>query len=389
MDSRLINAVKVSNLLSFGPNPVDIPLRPLNVLIGPNGSGKSNLIEIISLFQAMPRDLMFPIRKGGGIRDWLRKGDRDATATIEASVEYPRGKQTLRHALGFTSVSQRFLMLDECVENSEPDEGQNDPCFYYRYQNSHPVISIRKEHRKLERDSVDPEQSILSQRKDPDQYPELTWLGDRLGKIRIYREWAFGRHAPLRQPQEPDAPNDFLAEDCGNLGLILNRMKREPKVKRRVIELLGEFYDGIEDFDVIMEGGSVQVFLQEGDFSIPATRLSDGTLRYLCLLAVLCHSNLPPLICIEEPELGIHTDIIPVLATLLKEASARTQLIVTTHSDALVDELSDTPESVLVCEKHDGCTEFRRLEQEALREWLQKYSLGELWNRGEIGGNRW
>jgi len=364
MDSRLINAVKVSNLLSFGPNPVDIPLRPLNVLIGPNGSGKSNLIEIISLFQAMPGDLMFPIRKGGGIRDWLWKGDRDAAARIEASVEYPGGKQTLRHALEFTSVSQRFLMLDECVENSEPDEGQNDPCFYYRYQNSYPVIS-------------------------PDQYPELTWLGDRLGKIRIYREWAFGRHAPLRQPQEPDAPNDFLAEDCGNLGLILNRMKREPKVKRRVIELLGEFYDGIEDFDVIMEGGSVQVFLQEGDFSIPATRLSDGTLRYLCLLAVLCHSNLPPLICIEEPELGIHTDIIPVLAALLKEASARTQLIVTTHSDALVDEFSDTPESVLVCEKHDGCTEFRRLEQEALREWLQKYSLGELWNRGEIGGNRW
>ncbi len=112
-------------------------------------------------------------------------------------------------------------------------------------------------------------------------------------------------------------------------------------------------------------------------------------MRFLCLLAILCHPSPPPLICIEEPELGIHTDIIPIIADLLKEASNRTQLIVTTHSEALVDELTQTPETVLVCEKREGRTRLQRLESKDLKVWLEKYSLGELWRKGEIGGNRW
>jgi predicted ATPase len=95
------------------------------------------------------------------------------------------------------------------------------------------------------------------------------------------------------------------------------------------------------------------------------------------------------LICIEEPELGIHSDIIPTIAKLLKEASKVTQIIVTTHSEVLVDELTETPESVLVCEKHEGSTQLRRLEKDLLEDWLKRYSLGELWRKGEIGGNRW
>jgi predicted ATPase len=93
--------------------------------------------------------------------------------------------------------------------------------------------------------------------------------------------------------------------------------------------------------------------------------------------------------CIEEPELGLHPDILPTIAELLKEASERTQLIVTTHSDALVSALSDSPESILVCERDSAGTHLQRLEREALKEWLEKYSIGELWRMGEIGGNRW
>ena len=112
-------------------------------------------------------------------------------------------------------------------------------------------------------------------------------------------------------------------------------------------------------------------------------------LRCLCLLAILCHPSPPWLVCIEEPELGLHTDILPIVGKLLKEASEYTQLIVSTHSDVLVDELSDCPESVLTCEKHDGSTMTKRLDGNALKEWLKNYSLGELWKKGEIGGNRW
>jgi predicted ATPase len=133
----------------------------------------------------------------------------------------------------------------------------------------------------------------------------------------------------------------------------------------------------------------VQVFFTEGNFTVPATRLSDGTLRYLCLLAILCDPEPPPIICIEEPELGLHPDAIPKVADLLISASERTQLIVTTHSDILVDAMTERPEVVLVCEKHEGQTTMNRLDTAKLQSWLDKYRLGELWTRGEIGGTRW
>lgn len=138
-----------------------------------------------------------------------------------------------------------------------------------------------------------------------------------------------------------------------------------------------------------MEAGRVQLFLEERNYSIPATRLSDGTLRYLCLLAILCHPNPQPLICIEEPELGLHPDVLPELSRLLIEASERTQLIVTTHSDILVDTMTEQPESVVICEKHNGETQMRHLRKNDLTEWLEKYRLGELWTKGQIGGTRW
>ena len=113
------------------------------------------------------------------------------------------------------------------------------------------------------------------------------------------------------------------------------------------------------------------------------------TLRYLCLLAILCHPNPPPVICLEEPELGLHPDIIPEVAKLLVEASSRTQLFVTTHSDILVNALSDAPEAVIVCEKLDGATQLQRLDAKELKPWLERYRLGDLWIRGDLGGTRW
>jgi predicted ATPase len=160
---------------------------------------------------------------------------------------------------------------------------------------------------------------------------------------------------------------------------------------RQVIEKLKEFYSAAEEIIIGIQGGRVQLWIREKGLSqpVPAIRLSDGTLHYLYLLALLCHPTLPPLLCIEEPEIGLHPDILPVIANLLIEASQRTQLIVTTHSDTLVSALSDVPESVLVCERNDGGTRLHRLDAKRLKEWLKKYSLGELWRMGEIGGNRW
>lgn len=119
---------------------------------------------------------------------------------------------------------------------------------------------------------------------------------------------------------------------------------------------------------------------------MPAVRLSDGTLRLLGLLAILLSPSPAPLICIDEPEMGLHPDAIQMLAELFVEASERTQLIVTTHSDVLVSALTEHAESVLVCENNGG-TRIKALENAKLQFWLDRYRLGDLWRMGEIGGN--
>jgi predicted ATPase len=232
--------------------------------------------------------------------------------------------------------------------------------------------------------SVD--QSILALIRDPDRYPELETLNSVYRSVNVFRDWQFGRNAPPRLPQRADLPSSFLMEDCSNLGLVLNGIR--PGMKKTLIDALTMLYAGIDDFNIQVFAGHVQLFLEEGDYNVPATRLSDGTLRFLCLLAILCHPSPPSIVCIEEPELGLHPDVIPGLAQLLIQASSRCQLIVTTHSEILVDELSETPESVIVCEKEQGATTMRRLDGDRLKVWLEKYSLGDLWLRGHIGGNR-
>lgn len=386
----MLTSIQLTNFLSFGEDSQPLLLRPLNVVIGPNGSGKSNLIEAIDLLRSAPGKLLTPIREGGGVRDWLWKGSAQTpTAKVDAIVANPRGPTSLLYVLSFTEVGQRFEIVDERIENDRPDTGHDKPYFYYRFENGHGVLNIKGKNRRLQHEDIDVTSSILAQRRDPDQYPELTYLGDAFGKIRLYREWSFGRHTAPRLPQRTDLPNDQLEPDGSNLGLVLNRLRREPRVKKRLLDALCALYDGIDDFDTLIEGGTVQVFLHEGRITVPATRLSDGTLRYLCLLAILCHPNPPPLVCIEEPELGLHPDVLPTVAELLKEASQRTQLIVTTHSDELVDAMSDAPEAVVVAERRDGGTTLTRLNAGQLRPWLEKYRLGQLWTRGEIGGTRW
>jgi predicted ATPase len=391
VEAVLIDHLTPRNFLSFGPQNPGITLQPLNVFIGPNGSGKSNLIEAISLMRSAPKDMREVTRKGGGVAEWIWKGEAKGVTSIDWVVRNPKSRNPLRHVIAFRAVAQAFSLVDERVENSEVQSRQKDAYFYYRYQHGHPMINTAgKKQRRLVPQTIEPDRSILAQMRDPETYPELSWLAQNYGQIRIYREWAFGRSAVFREPQRADMRNDFLEEDFSNLGLFLNRLKtRHPAAKRAILDNLKDLYDGIVDFEVLIEGGTVQVFFTEDDYVIPATRLSDGTLRYLCLLAILCDPEPPPLICIEEPELGLHPDIIPKVADLLRAASERTQIIVTTHSDILVDAMTDTPDAVVVCSKQHGVTAMERLNPHDLSEWLKKYRLGQLWTKGEIGGTRW
>jgi predicted ATPase len=397
-DARLLREIRPVNLLSFGPKTEALPLKNLNVLIGPNGAGKSNLIEALALMRATPipaqatsnADVRGVVRRGGGTQEWIWKGAKDQAATIELVVNNPKGKHPLRHVFAFGGNAQGFQLQEERVENDSPSGNQTEADFYYRFQGGYPVVNTAGQGKqRLALSSVKLDYSILAQRRDPDLYPEITYLAETYENCRIYREWMFGRNTVFREPQKADMRNDRLEEDFSNLGLFLSRMRKTPKAKKAILDGLTDLYEGLTDFETFVEGGSVQVIFTEGDFSIPATRLSDGTLRYLCLLAILCDPTPPPLICIEEPELGLHPDILPKLADLLVAASELTQLIVTTHSDILVDALTERPAAIVVCEKHEGQTEMRRLKKDELAIWLDKYRLGQLWMDGQLGGKRW
>ena len=403
----LIERLKLENILSFGPEPVEWELKPLNVLIGPNGAGKSNVIEVIDLLRSAPSDISRPISKGGGVSQWIWQGNPKASSAKVEVVANPTGEQALRYALEFTGTEHRFKIVRERLE-SPPTDGQTSRLFFDRQKDRaelyQEVVNLNvsdslgsEDANSVQRTSKleptgysikDPRKAFLAEIREPNQYPEQTHLAEALGRIKIYREWSFGRNVPLRKPQQADLRNDFLSADATNLGLVLSRFKRKPAAKRKVLDTLCHLYGGITDYDIVVEGGTAQILVEEGDISIPASRLSDGTLRFLCLLAILCDTSPPPLVCLEEPELGLHPDALALVADLLVEASARMQLIVTTHSEALVGALTSQPDAIVLCERPGTSTELRRLDLDRLSTWLEEdYGLGDLWRIGALGAN--
>ena len=410
----LIHQLRLSGFLSFGPKGIDLPMESLNVLIGPNGSGKSNFLEAVALLRSAPRDISEPFRRDG-IRQWLWKGQgAPDTIKIEAMVDYPQAGG-LRHLLILADRGGRPIVVDERIEPSETRSDEKEALSYYRPpQKKQTALRMEQSRSKAKQSSKNlspkasptsrliglqsegtaefagdfqPEESLLSCAANRD-YPALWHLKEQYKRIRLFREWSFGPSTALRQNQSAHDRTDFLTEGGTNLALVLSQFQGENK--RQLVAALQELFDGIVDVTCPVTSGSVSLFLEEENGKqIPASRLSDGTLRYLFLLAILLHPEPPPLIAIEEPELGLHPDVVAKVAELLIGASQRTQVVVTTHSRMLVDALSDHPSSVIVCEKENGESRFTRLDGTRLKAWLDKYSLGELWSSGELGGNRW
>ena len=377
----LIERLRVQGLLSFGPDGIDLPLEPLNVLIGPNGSGKSNLLQALGLLRTAAggdRALL-------NGRDWEKllwrgpphmSGDAPAKAMVIADVKPPGMERRWEYHLELFPPTGW-----QVKEYTIPTSGRS----------------------------------------------ELDILHRHYGKIRLYNNWAFGSLASMRDgqgpPVEPSWPGDtenpdsiptvrqdngerhkrdlynpiaagpheddkWLTETAGNLPSVISRFSSERRVA--LGKHLNRLYDGIVGIATPFIDGKVSVVIEEsGGRQIPAERLSDGTLRYLSLLTVLLDPDPPPLITIEEPELGLHPDIVFELAKLLVEASERTQLVVTTHSHTLVDALTGHPTSVVACDRHEGQTWFKRADPEVLESWLDEHSLGQVWSMGGIGGNRW
>ena len=391
---RIIRRLRMRGLLSFPPDMDFFDLQSLNVLIGPNASGKSNFIETLELLQALPTDFAAAVRKGGGAEEWLWKdGVQSRPAEIDVEVDSDDLlNRRLRYRLSFAAAGPRVSIVEELIDEPQDRRDVERPC--YSFRQGRPEINIRVqtadgprlEKRAAQLDDRLLDQSVLAQRKDPDSYPELFWLGAIFGDIRTFREWTFGPHG-ARQPQRTDFPTDQLLPDASNLALVLNQV--EHKVGPIFDDYLKRFIPRFKRMTTAIEGGTVQLYLHESGLRAPtpATRLSDGTIRLLALLATLLHPFPATLVCIEEPELGLHPDAVALLAELLIEASDRMQLVVTTHSDTLVSALTSQPEAIVACERPGAGTELRRLDPKKLASRLENYRLGDLWRMGELGAN--
>ena len=373
-------AIQPKNILSFGPDSSELALGPLNVLIGPNGSGKSNLIHLFSLLRAAATNLSHTLEDNGDASDWIW-GHNDADAMVAATFAADGEDVRLKYELAFDEQAKATVVQRERLV-------VDGKTVLYR-DTKHGVMQLFAVDGNIYEDRRPVGQTALAAADDGFRFPNMHRTRQWFADLSIYRDWAIGRLAPARRAQKPSSGSAVLNNDAGNLGLVLNQLAQSHDEKVRLLDSLRQVYDDISDFRVVIEHDFVKIMLREGGVEIPAARLSDGTLRYLCLLAILCHPRPPAVVCLEEPELGLHPDILPGLADLLKDASNRCQLIVTTHSDALVDKLSDVPESVVICEKHDGQTRMNRVDGEQLKEWLKEYTLGDLWMRGDIGGTRW
>ena len=421
--AKFIESIRLENILSFGSNSEPFSLEPLNVFIGPNASGKSNFIEALSLLHAIPfgtwgpslpnanpHDLHGRIRQGGGIGEWLWKGSEvTPTATIEAAIGYPgvhsewgRVSDLLKYRMSFTQQGGEFHIVDEAVESAKPlKPGDEPPHPYSGYRSGQPVVAVKSKdgsrvQQALGSGEVKAGQSILThpQFSTYEYCPELWWTHMLFLCMTQYTEWRSGRDAPIHRPEPSDNPK-VLFSNASNLSVVLGDLLGSEEAKEALSERMAALYPSFKDIEVVRkveDGGDItaEILVYEKGLSqpVPASRLSDGTLRYLWLQTVLYGDRLPYIVCIEEPELGLHPDLLHRMADLLIEKSQHCQLFVTTHSDILVDALTEVPEAVVVFDKKQGATQLKRLDAYELKSWLDEYRLGEVWMRGAIGGTR-
>lgn len=397
---RTITRLKLQNFLSFDNDGVDLELQPLNVLIGPNGSGKSNFLHAIRLLHCLPNGAKSFVTQGQSAIDYVWKGgDADDYISLDAWI---RRSDWLQHeATQYHHAMLLFPFRNDLVflkEHVVVESGGVGPIWQ---QDGREVGALRNVE-VLDADGKRRVEHRFEKLDDKDRggesattasyglVPFLNALTDAYNDMRIYGTQSFGIDAPPRKSQSTDLDQTALFDDSSNLPNVIEALQHQTQIMSRMNSYLQDFYPNAIRLVTGLAGNQVQLFLVEKGLkqTIPATRLSDGTIRFLCMLALLLHPDPPKVITLEEPELGLHPDVIRLVAKLLVEASVRCQIFVTTHSEVLVSALSDHAEAILICEKEDKGTQVRRLDSEQLAPWLKKYSLGELWMSGEIGGVR-
>lgn len=337
----------------------DIELARLNVLIGANGAGKSNFIGFFRLISSiLDQKLQVTVGEMGGPDALLHYG-RKKTEEIKAELYF--GNNGYRFNLRPTQDNRMMFAREALWWNVTGD---------WRATGGHfeTYAEDQKSRTKIYRFVVPAMRS---------------W--------RLYHFHDTSRNALVKQVHGIN-DNEYLREDARNLAAFLYRLKQnhESHYKRivKAVKLVAPFFGDFHLRPTVDNREKIQLEWTESGQDIPftASALSDGTLRFICLATVLLQPEgfMPAAIIIDEPELGLHPFAITTLGGLMKMTAQKHQLIISTQSVELVSEFE--AEDLIVVDKQDNASVLRRLETEALSEWLEEYSLGELWKKNLLGG---
>lgn len=342
----------------------DLTLGPLTVLVGANGAGKSNFVDFFRLLRAMSEErLQSFVADGGGADGYAYKNIKE-TPEIKAHLVF--GKNEYRFGLKPLPSGKMSIVSEGVLYRGggswSDNYGPRDESLIKKWRNS--ISSYTG------------------------NYSKESYIYDSVSRWIVYHVHDTSITASVRR-ERPLSDNKELASDVGNLAAFLARMRAEHVVEYRnllsIIRSIAPFFD-----DFILEpfkkGDNELVrldWLQNGNSSpMQPWQLSDGTLRFIALATALRQPRLPSTIVIDEPELGLHPAALSALTELIKEASEKTQIIISTQSPALLDDFK--PEDVLVAAYSQGETRYERLDSEGIKLWLDDYRLGDLVRKNVI-----
>ncbi len=341
-------------------------MRRINVVIGANGSGKSNLVGVFAFLEAM---------RGGRLGEYVaRAGGADrilhfgAKTTDELTIEVSFWADVNGYRVTLVpDDSDRLVPLDEIVSFWDKQR--------YATPLREPLSSVGKE----AGISKDIGTGITS------------WIQSRLDRWRLYHFHDTGTKSPLKRTCALH-DNEFFRADGSNLAafLYLLREKHEESygLIKKTVRLAAPFFDDFVLRPAAFNKDTIRLEWKHigTDSYFDASSLSDGTLRFMALATLLLQPAelLPSVILLDEPELGLHPYAVAMFCSLVKSASVRTQVVIATQSPLILDHFE--PEDVLVAERRNGASTFARLDTTSLDAWLSDYSLGQLWEKNELGG---
>lgn len=345
----------------------DFPFRALNVLIGGNGSGKSNLIAFFRLVRnIMNRSLQVHVQKNGGIEAQLFNGSK-FTEKILGRVYFEKYRYEF---LLEPTTDNRLVISTESFDLNKPD----------RIRDATPIFltSGFEETKLVDAIHEGPGETIAAE-----IYPTImNWS--------LHHFHDTSDRAKMKRPCSINH-NERLDEDGGNLAAFVyplyQKYDENYRRIRDIIRLAAPFFDDFYLRPLVNNPELIQLEWKQKHLEQPflASQLSDGTLRFICLVTALLHPQKPPTIIIDEPELGLHPFALSLFANLMKQVSDHTQIIVATQSSTLIDYFD--PVDIVVIDRAQDRSILKRLEPDQLKEWLEEYTLGELWQKNVFGGS--